>query len=152
MKELAPVPPDALAVETRDLRKEFVTRTAAAASAARGRARGQPEPSRSRAVKVRSDHRPERLGQVDAGPAALDAPPAGRRRRARVRLRRRPRRQVRPAPSSTCVSVEASFFKKMSPSENLHYAARFYGMTPSETAEQIPAILGRVGFPARPAG
>ena len=45
------------------------------------------------------------------------------------------------------VSVEASFFKKMSPSENLHYAARFYGMTPSETTERIPAILERVGFP-----
>jgi len=45
------------------------------------------------------------------------------------------------------VSVEASFFKKMSPSENLHYAARFYGMTLSETSGQIPAILERVGFP-----
>jgi ABC-2 type transport system ATP-binding protein len=45
------------------------------------------------------------------------------------------------------VSVEASFFKKMSPSENLHYAARFYGMTPSETKERIPEILSRVGFP-----
>ncbi len=28
------------------------------------------------------------------------------------------------------VSVEASFFKKMSSTENLSYAARFYGMTP----------------------
>src|SRR4029078_10753300 len=45
------------------------------------------------------------------------------------------------------VSVEASFFKKMSPSENLHYAARFYGMTLSETSAQIPEILGRVGVP-----
>jgi ABC-2 type transport system ATP-binding protein len=45
------------------------------------------------------------------------------------------------------VSVEASFFKKMSAAENLSYAARFYGMTPRETAERIPAILGRVGFP-----
>jgi ABC-2 type transport system ATP-binding protein len=45
------------------------------------------------------------------------------------------------------VSVEASFFKKMSSSENLHYAARFYGMTPSETRVKIPDILGRVGFP-----
>ena len=45
------------------------------------------------------------------------------------------------------VSVEASFFKKMSPSENLHYAARFYGMTLSETSGQIPTILERVGFP-----
>ncbi len=46
------------------------------------------------------------------------------------------------------VSVEASFFKKMSSSENLHYAARFYGMTPSETRVKIPEILNRVGFPA----
>jgi ABC-2 type transport system ATP-binding protein len=45
------------------------------------------------------------------------------------------------------VSVEASFFKKMSPSENLHYAARFYGMGPSETSERIPMILEKVGFP-----
>ena len=45
------------------------------------------------------------------------------------------------------VSVEASFFKKMSSEENLSYAARFYGMGPSETREKIPKILGRVGFP-----
>src|SRR4029079_5822782 len=30
------------------------------------------------------------------------------------------------------VSVEASFFKKMSAVENLAYAARFYGLTPRE--------------------
>ena len=46
------------------------------------------------------------------------------------------------------VSVEASFFKKMSASENLSYAARYYGMTTSQTREKIPAILGRVGFPS----
>jgi ABC-2 type transport system ATP-binding protein len=46
------------------------------------------------------------------------------------------------------VSVEASFFKKMSSAENLQYAARFYGMTPSQTRRQIPEILRRVGFPA----
>jgi ABC-2 type transport system ATP-binding protein len=45
------------------------------------------------------------------------------------------------------VSVEASFFKKMSAAENLHYAARFYGMTLSETRVGIPTILERVGFP-----
>jgi ABC-2 type transport system ATP-binding protein len=45
------------------------------------------------------------------------------------------------------VSVEASFFKKMSAAENLGYAARFYGMGPSETRHRIPEILGRVGFP-----
>src|SRR5579885_2378653 len=46
------------------------------------------------------------------------------------------------------VSVEASFFKKMSAAENLSYAARFYGMPPSETRTAIPEILERVGFPA----
>jgi ABC-2 type transport system ATP-binding protein len=45
------------------------------------------------------------------------------------------------------VSVEASFFKKMSAVENLSYAARFYGMRPKETRERIPEILTRVGFP-----
>src|SRR3954467_14489625 len=46
------------------------------------------------------------------------------------------------------VSVEASFFKKMSAEENLAYAARFYGMTPRRTKGEIPRILERVGFPA----
>ena len=46
------------------------------------------------------------------------------------------------------VSVEASFFKKMSAVENLAYAARFYGLTPKETKQRIPEILDRVGFPA----
>jgi len=46
------------------------------------------------------------------------------------------------------VSVEASFFKKMSAAENLSYAARYYGMTAGQTRDLIPAILERVGFPA----
>jgi ABC-2 type transport system ATP-binding protein len=45
------------------------------------------------------------------------------------------------------VSVEASFFKKMSSAENLGYAARFYGMTARDTRDRIPEILERVGFP-----
>jgi ABC-2 type transport system ATP-binding protein len=45
------------------------------------------------------------------------------------------------------VSVEASFFKKMSATENLSYAARFYGIPPRSTRKQIPEILERVGFP-----
>ena len=45
------------------------------------------------------------------------------------------------------VSVEASFFKKMSAAENLHYAARYYGMGPRETRVKIPPILTKVGFP-----
>ena len=46
------------------------------------------------------------------------------------------------------VSVEASFFKKLSSAENLSYAARFYGLTARDTRRLIPAILDRVGFPA----
>jgi ABC-2 type transport system ATP-binding protein len=46
------------------------------------------------------------------------------------------------------VSVEASFFKRMSAVENLSYAARFYGLGPSLTRRRIPEILERVGFPA----
>ncbi len=45
------------------------------------------------------------------------------------------------------VSVEASFFKRMSPDENLSYSARFYGLTPRQTRIAIPEILKRVGFP-----
>jgi ABC-2 type transport system ATP-binding protein len=45
------------------------------------------------------------------------------------------------------VSVEASFFKRMSAVENLSYAARFYGMTPAVTRTRIPDILQHVGFP-----
>jgi ABC-2 type transport system ATP-binding protein len=46
------------------------------------------------------------------------------------------------------VSVEASFFKKMSSTENLSYAARFYGLTAGQTKDRIPEILEKVGFPA----
>jgi ABC-2 type transport system ATP-binding protein len=46
------------------------------------------------------------------------------------------------------VSVEASFFKRMSAAENLSYAARFYGLGPAHTRRRIPEILERVGFPA----
>jgi ABC-2 type transport system ATP-binding protein len=46
------------------------------------------------------------------------------------------------------VSVEASFFKKMSAAENLSYAARFYGMGLAQTRTAIPEILEKVGFPA----
>src|SRR5579859_6968420 len=47
------------------------------------------------------------------------------------------------------VSVEASFFKRMSAVENLSYAARFYGLTPSQTRRQVPEILTNVGFPLK---
>ncbi len=48
----------------------------------------------------------------------------------------------------TRVSVEASFFKRMSAAENLAYAARFYGLGPRATRTLVPEILERVGFQA----
>jgi ABC-2 type transport system ATP-binding protein len=47
------------------------------------------------------------------------------------------------------VSVEASFFKKMSAGENLSYSARFYGLAPTTTRTRVPEILEAVGFPAK---
>jgi len=43
------------------------------------------------------------------------------------------------------VSVEASFFKKLSPFENLIYGARLYGVNAHEAREQIRVILARLG-------
>ena len=44
------------------------------------------------------------------------------------------------------VSVEASFFKKLSPLENLMYGARLYGVNAHEAREQIKVILTRLGL------
>ena len=144
MKELSPVPPDALAVDARDLRKEFVRkdrkrgkrRVAALDDVSLEMARGecvailgQNGSGKSTLVRLLST-----LLLPDGGSARVFGYDVVREDKAVRRLVNR-------------VSVEASFFKKMSPSENLHYAARFYGMTPSETSERIPMILGRVGFP-----
>lgn len=47
------------------------------------------------------------------------------------------------------VSVEASFFKKLSPMENLLYGARLYGMNGAETRRQVVEILTRLGLESR---
>jgi ABC-2 type transport system ATP-binding protein len=44
------------------------------------------------------------------------------------------------------VSVEASFFKKLSPMENLIYAARLYNMPGDEARAKIISILTRLGI------
>jgi ABC-2 type transport system ATP-binding protein len=44
------------------------------------------------------------------------------------------------------VSVEASFFKKLSPMENLLYGARLYGMEGGETRRRVLEILTRLGL------
>ncbi len=44
------------------------------------------------------------------------------------------------------VSVDAAFFKKLSPYENLIYAARLYGMPGAQARKEIYAILTRLGI------
>lgn len=44
------------------------------------------------------------------------------------------------------VSVEASFFKKLSPMENLLYGARLYGLDGRETRRRVVEILTRLGL------
>ena len=46
------------------------------------------------------------------------------------------------------VSVEAAFFKELSPWENMLYAARLYGGVPPGTRRRVAEILGRLGLPA----
>ncbi len=47
------------------------------------------------------------------------------------------------------VSVEASFFKKLSPMENLFYGARLYGVSGQEIRRQVVEILDRLGIPEK---
>ena len=141
---LSPVPPDVLAVETRGLRKEFVRkdrrqgrrRVAALADVTLELSRGecvailgQNGSGKSTLVRLLST-----LLLPDGGSASVFGYDVVRRDKDVRRLVNR-------------VSVEASFFKKMSAGENLHYAARYYGMGPRETRVKIPAILTKVGFP-----
>jgi ABC-2 type transport system ATP-binding protein len=44
------------------------------------------------------------------------------------------------------VSVDAAFFKKLSPAENLMYAARLYGVDARHARSEIVRILGRLGI------
>jgi ABC-2 type transport system ATP-binding protein len=140
-------PVETPAVEVRDLRKDFVRRNRKAGFFARKRwpaiqgvtftmARGecvailgQNGSGKSTLVRLLST-----LLINDGGEAYIFGHDAFRETRAIRKLVNR-------------VSVEASFFKKMSAAENLSYAARFYGMTPKQTRHKIPEILARVGFP-----
>jgi ABC-2 type transport system ATP-binding protein len=59
---------------------------------------------------------------------------------------RHPKRVQR---SMNRVSVEASFFKKLSAMENLLYGAKLYGVTGAEAKPRIQEILGRIGFASK---
>jgi ABC-2 type transport system ATP-binding protein len=138
-----------VAVEVHNLRKEFIRKDAARSGLRKKRRRvpaldgvsftiargecvailGQNGSGKSTLVRLLST-----LLLDDGGTAAVFGHDVAKEPRAVQRLVNR-------------VSVEASFFKKMSSEENLAYAARFYGMGPKETKVEIPRILGRVGFP-----
>jgi ABC-2 type transport system ATP-binding protein len=45
------------------------------------------------------------------------------------------------------VSVEAAFFKELSPWENMLYAARLYGAGAGDTRKRVMEILARLGLP-----
>ncbi|NMB89253.1 MAG: ABC transporter ATP-binding protein [Chloroflexi bacterium] len=47
------------------------------------------------------------------------------------------------------VSVEASFFKKLSPMENLLYGARLYGLGAADTRRKVVEILTHLGLDTR---
>src|SRR4051795_13475916 len=129
------------AVEVRELRKEFHRRrsqpTAALAGVSFTIARGecvailgQNGSGKSTLVRLLST-----LLLVDGGSARVFGHDVEREEGAVRRLVNR-------------VSVEASFFKRMSARENLSYAARFYGLGPRHTRHSVPEILDAVGFPA----
>ena len=136
------------AVEVHDLRKEFIRRDGG--SRMRGRRRRVPalhgltfEMRRGECVAI--------LGQNGSGKSTLVRllstlllHDGGSAHVFGVDVFAKPRAVQRMV---NRVSVEASFFKRMSPMENLSYSARFYGMGPRETRARIPEILALVGFP-----
>ncbi len=50
------------------------------------------------------------------------------------------------------VSVDAAFFKKLSPMENLLFAARLYGLEAAQAKHEAIAILGRLGISEKRVG
>jgi ABC-2 type transport system ATP-binding protein len=135
------------ALEVDNLRKEFTRRD----GGAHMRRRRPVETLRDVSFRVERGECVAVLGQNGSGKSTLVRllstlllPDGGSARvfgRDAVRDTRAVRRLV------NRVSVEASFFKKMSAVENLSYAARFYGLRASATRDRIPEILDRVGFP-----
>jgi ABC-2 type transport system ATP-binding protein len=141
-------PPRQLAVDVAELRKEF----------RRKAPRGSSGPRRRRVdalagvtFAMRKGETVAILGQNGSGKSTLVRVlstlllPDGGSARVFGHDVRRDARAVRRLVNR--VSVEASFFKKMSAVENLSYAARFYGMPPRSTRDRIPHILRRVSFP-----
>ena len=138
------------AVEVRDLRKEFIRRDGSRMG--RGGVRRRRVPAlRDVSFTVARGECVAILGQNGSGKSTLVRVlstlllhDGGSARVFGIDVADRPRAVQRLV---NRVSVEASFFKRMSPDENLSYSARFYGLTPRQTRTAIPEILRRVGFP-----
>src|SRR3954451_19639114 len=137
------------AVEVENLRKEFLRRDAEKSGFRRGRRRVAAlegmsfTMARGECIAI--------LGQNGSGKSTLVRllstlllPDGGSARVFGHDVVREPREVQRLV---NRVSVEASFFKKMSSAENLAYAARFYGLGREATRERIPGILGCVRLP-----
>jgi ABC-2 type transport system ATP-binding protein len=138
------------ALEVRDLRKEFIRRDGSRMG--RGGVRRRRVPAlRDVSFTIARGECVAILGQNGSGKSTLVRVlstlllhDGGSARVFGIDVAARPRAVQRLV---NRVSVEASFFKRMSPDENLSYSARFYGLTPRQTRAAIPAILRRVGFP-----
>ena len=129
-----------VAVEVHELRKEFRRKDSRKRGEKRGeRARAwrstasrsrwrRARPSPSSARTARGSRRSSACSRRCSSRTAAGADLRPRRRRGQRAVRRVVNR----------VSVEASFFKKMSSAENLSYAARYYGMTLEADTRQDP--------------
>ena len=138
------------AVEVDNLRKEFVRREKVVRVRRRVAARRRVVHDGAR--RVRRDPRPERLGQVDAGPAALDAAPARRRQRARVRRTTASSRRAPCAGSSTASRSRRASSRRCPPPRTSRTRRGSTGWGRRRRARAIPEILERVGFPAERRG
>ena len=104
-----------------------------------------------RAGRDRRDPRPERLGEVDARPPALDAPPPGRRLGADPRPRRRRGAPCRAAAREPRLGRGVVLQEDVGRREPELRGALLRHDVEADTREKIPEILGAGRLPAGPA-
>ena len=141
---------DVPAVEVKNLRKEFRRRDRSAGRFARRRRMpalaGRHVHDRAR--RVRRDPRPERIGQVDACPPALDPADQRRRRGPHLRPRRVPRHARSSAGSSTASRSRRASSRRCPRPRTSRTRRASTACRRRVTRTAIPEILEKVGFPA----